>query len=102
MNEDIKVFSLSGNQDLANEICSHLGIEPGKISVNHFADGETLVEFGESVRGKQVYFVQSTYKPVNERIMELLVAIVLVTALLAPLPWCRCILMTSSRLGYLL
>ena len=50
MNEDIKVFSLSGNQDLANEICSHLGIEPGKISVNHFADGETLVEFGESVR----------------------------------------------------
>ena len=75
MNEDIKVFSLSGNQDLANEICSHLGIEPGKISVNHFADGETLVEFGESVRGKQVYFVQSTYKPVNERIMELLVAI---------------------------
>lgn len=75
MNEDIKVFSLSGNQDLANEICSQLGIEPGKISVNHFADGETLVEFGESVRGKQVYFVQSTYKPVNERIMELLVAI---------------------------
>lgn len=75
MNEDIKVFSLSANQDLANEICSHLGIEPGKISVNHFADGETLVEFGESVRGKQVYFVQSTYKPVNERIMELLVAI---------------------------
>ena len=75
MNEDIKVFSLSGNKDLANEICSHLGIEPGKISVNHFADGETLVEFGESVRGKQVYFVQSTYKPVNERIMELLVAI---------------------------
>lgn len=75
MNEDIKVFSLSCNQDLANEICSHLGIEPGKISVNHFADGETLVEFGESVRGKQVYFVQSTYKPVNERIMELLVAI---------------------------
>ena len=75
MNEDIKVFCLSGSQDLANEICSHLGIEPGKISVNHFADGETLVEFGESVRGKQVYFVQSTYKPVNERIMELLVAI---------------------------
>lgn len=75
MNEDIKVFALSGNVELANEICSYLNIEPGKIAVNHFADGETLVEFGESVRGKQVYFVQSTYKPVNERLMELLVAI---------------------------
>ena len=75
MNEDIKVFALSGNVELANEICSYLNIEPGKIEVNHFADGETLVEFGESVRGKQVYFVQSTYKPVNERLMELLVAI---------------------------
>ncbi len=75
MNEDIKVFALSGNKELANEICSYLNIEPGKIEVNHFADGETLVEFGESVRGKQVYFVQSTYKPVNERLMELLVAI---------------------------
>ncbi len=75
MNEDIKVFALSGNVELAEEICSYLNIEPGKISVNHFADGETLIEFGESVRGKQVYFVQSTYKPVNERLMELLVAI---------------------------
>ena len=75
MNEDIKVFSLSGNADLACEICSYLGIEPGKVAINHFADGETLVEFGESVRGKQVYFVQSTYKPVNERVMELLIAI---------------------------
>ncbi len=75
MNEDIKVFALTGNVELANEICSYLNIEPGKISINHFADGETLVEFGESIRGKQVYFVQSTYKPVNERLMELLVAI---------------------------
>lgn len=75
MNEDVKVFALTGNVELANEICSYLNIEPGKISINHFADGETLVEFGESIRGKQVYFVQSTYKPVNERLMELLVAI---------------------------
>ncbi len=75
MDSDIKVFSLSGNVELVNEICDYLKIEPGKIEVNHFADGETLVEFGESVRGKQVYFVQSTYKPVNERLMELLIAI---------------------------
>ena len=75
MNGDIKIFALSGNAELANEICAYLNVEPGKISVKHFADGETLVEFGESVRGKQVYFVQSTYKPVNERLMELLIAI---------------------------
>ena len=61
MSNDVRVFSLSGNVELANEICSYLGIKPGKIEVNHFADGETLVEFGESVRGKQVYFVQSTF-----------------------------------------
>ena len=75
MNSDVKIFALSGNVKLAEEICSYLDVELGKISVKHFADGETLVEFGESVRGKQVYFVQSTYKPVNERLMELLIAI---------------------------
>ena len=72
---DIKVFSLSSNEELVEEICDYLGVEPGKISINHFADGETLVELGESVRGKQVYIVQSTYQPVNERLMELLIAI---------------------------
>lgn len=75
MNSDIKVFALSSNVELVKEICDYLGIEPGKVDVFHFADGETLVEFGESVRGKQVYFVQSTYKPVNEHLMELLIAI---------------------------
>ena len=72
---DIKVFSLSSNEELVEEICDYLGVEPGKISINHFADGETLIELGESVRGKQVYIVQSTYQPVNERLMELLIAI---------------------------
>lgn len=72
---DIKVFSLTGNEELVKEICDYLGVEPGKVSINHFADGETLVELGESVRGKQVYIVQSTYQPVNERLMELLIAI---------------------------
>ena len=72
---DFKIFSLSGNNALVEEICDYLGVEPGKISVKHFADGETIVELGESVRGKQVFIVQSTYRPVNERLMELLIAI---------------------------
>jgi len=74
MNETV-VFSLSGNEELVKEICNYLQIEPGKLQINHFADGETLVELEQTVRGKKVYLVQSTYKPVNERLMELLIAI---------------------------
>ena len=74
MNDTI-VFSLTANCELVKEICGYLNLEPGKLTVNHFADGETLVELNESIRGKMVYLVQSTYKPVNEKLMELLVAI---------------------------
>ena len=74
MNETI-VFSLTSNVELVKEICGYLNLEPGKLTVNHFADGETLVELNESIRGKMVYLVQSTFKPVNEKLMELLVAI---------------------------
>ena len=69
------VFALSSSRDLAKQICDELGLELGKCTVNHFADGEVLVELGESVRGKDVYFVQSTNKPVNDNIMELLIGI---------------------------
>ena len=74
MNDTI-VFSLTANCELVKEICGYLNLEPWKLTVNHFADGETLVELNESIRGKMVYLVQSTYKPVNEKLMELLVAI---------------------------
>lgn len=69
------VFSLSNNKEMVDEICKYLEIEPGKIEISHFKDGETLVELGETVRGKQVFFVQSTSKPVNENLMELLIAV---------------------------
>lgn len=72
---DIAIFALSGNTEMVDEICAYLDTEPGKISISHFADGETLVELGETVRGKKVYFVQSTCKPVNEKLMELLIAV---------------------------
>ena len=74
MNETV-VFSLTSNVELVEEICNNLGITPGKLTINHFADGETLVELGETVRGKRVYFVQSTSTPVNDNLMELLIAI---------------------------
>ncbi|MBQ1448224.1 MAG: ribose-phosphate pyrophosphokinase [Erysipelotrichaceae bacterium] len=73
--KDVLVFSLTANVEMTKEICGYLGVEPGKIEVAHFADGETMVEPQESVRGKRVFVVQSTCKPVNEHLMELLVCI---------------------------
>ena len=73
--ENTIVFALSSSKELANQVCEILGQEPGKVTVNHFADGEILVELGESVRGKDVYFIQSTNNPVNDNLMELLIAI---------------------------
>ena len=73
--KDTIVFALSSSVGLAHGICKELGIELGKCKVNHFADGEILVEWGGSVRGKHVYFVQSTNNPVNDNLMELLIGI---------------------------
>ena len=77
------VFALSSSVGLAEDICKELGLELGKCEVKHFADGEILVELGESVRGKHVYFVQSTNKPVNSNLMEILIGIVNVQVLQA-------------------
>ena len=74
MNETM-VFALTSSVELVKEICDYLNLEPGKISVKHFADGEILVEPEETVRGKKVYIVQSTCNPVTERLMELLIAV---------------------------
>jgi ribose-phosphate pyrophosphokinase len=75
MVKDIIVFALSSSTDLTDEICGHLGIPRGKISVKHFADGEIIVEPEQSVRGKNVFLVQSTCTPVSETLMEILVAL---------------------------
>ena len=72
--KNMKIFALPSCKDLVDEIADYLGVKPGVIDVTHFADGETLVEVGESVRGKRVFLVQSTCAPVNERLMELLIA----------------------------
>ena len=73
MKNKITVFALSASQDLAKNIAKNLGTELGKSRVHHFADGEILVEIDESVRGKDVYIVQSTSNPVTENLMEILV-----------------------------
>ena len=73
--DDVVVFGLTSSKTLVNEVCNYLNLEPGKVDVRHFADGETLVELGESVRGKRCYIIQSTCKPVNDTLMEVLICI---------------------------
>lgn len=69
------VFALTSSVGLAKEICEQAGLNLGDCEVKHFADGEIIVELNESVRGKNVYIVQSTSNPVSSNIMELLIAI---------------------------
>lgn len=71
----MKIFSLNSNQALAEEIAEHVGLPLGKSSVTHFSDGEIQINIEESIRGYDVFIVQSTSQPVNENLMELLIMI---------------------------
>ena len=71
--ENIKIFCGNSNPEFAEGICKNLGIELGKAEVKTFADGEASVSLLETVRGADVFLVQSTCKPVNDNLMELLV-----------------------------
>lgn len=75
MNKDIAVLALSASQDLVKEICEILNCKQFPCEVKHFADGEIMVQIGESVRGKHVYIVQSTCNPVSTNLMEVLICI---------------------------
>ena len=71
--ENIKIFCGNSNRAFAEGICKNLGVELGKAEVKTFADGEASVSLLETVRGADVFLVQSTCKPVNDHLMELLV-----------------------------
>ncbi len=72
---ELKVFTCNANRPLAEKIAQHLKIKLGDIKVEHFADGEVDVQVLESVRGADCYIIQPTCTPVNENLMELLIAI---------------------------
>jgi ribose-phosphate pyrophosphokinase len=72
---NVKVFSLNSNVPLAKEIAEYLGVDLGESSVTRFSDGEIQINIEESVRGCEVYLIQSTSQPGNEYIMELLTMI---------------------------
>lgn len=71
----LKIFSGSCNEPLAAEVANYLGMELGKITVKKFADGETYVQLQESIRGCDVFLIQSTSPPTNDNLMELLIMI---------------------------
>ena len=73
--DNIQIFCGNSNVKFAETICKELGVEMGKAVVKHFADGEASVTLEETVRGADVFLVQSTCKPVNDHLMELLVMI---------------------------
>ncbi len=73
--KEIKVFCGNANPSFAKGICDELGLELGKSEVKQFADGEVSVSINETVRGCDVFLVQSTCKPVNNSLMELLIMI---------------------------
>src|SRR5690625_219967 len=73
--DSLQLFTLNSNQPLAQEIADHIGVELGKCAVSRFSDGETQINIEESVRGRDVYVIQSTSEPVNDNIMELLILI---------------------------
>ena len=73
--KEIKVFTGNSNPELAKSICGQLFKNLGECSCAHFADGECSISVHEPVRGTDVFIVQSTCKPVNDNLMELLVMI---------------------------
>ena len=72
---ELMVFTGNANPELSRAIARHLDIPIGIASVTTFSDGETAVEIGENVRGKDVFIVQPTCTPTNDNLMELLVMI---------------------------
>ncbi len=73
--KDLKIFSGSSNRALAEGICRELSITLGNAEMGKFSDGENYVSIYETVRGSDVFVVQSTNSPVNDNLMELLIMI---------------------------
>jgi ribose-phosphate pyrophosphokinase len=72
---DIKIFAASANKQLSQGVVKHLGLELGKADTSRFSDGEVKVVVNETVRGSDVFIIQSTCPPVNDHLMELLIMI---------------------------
>lgn len=72
---NLKLMALSSNLPLARRVAKSMGTELGNIKVKRFKDGEISINIEDSIRGEDVYIIQSTSNPTNERLMELLILI---------------------------
>ncbi|HEY0221532.1 ribose-phosphate diphosphokinase [Lactovum miscens] len=72
---DLMIFSLSSNLELAERVATEIGLPLGKVSIETFADGELQITVEESVRGRDIYLIQSTSNPVNDNLMEVLIMV---------------------------
>lgn len=73
--QNVRLFALNSNYPLAEAIAEKIGLPLSKASDNHFADGEIKITIDESVRGCEVYVIQSVSDPVNTNLMELLIMV---------------------------
>ena len=71
-----KIFSGSACTEFAAEVCKTLDVPLAKASVKRFSDGEINVQISESVRGRDVFIIQSTGAPSNDNLMELLIRLI--------------------------
>ena len=65
LDPNLKVFSLNSNRDLSEQIAKVIGVELGKCSVSRFSDGEIQINIEESIRGCDVFVIQSTNTPIS-------------------------------------
>lgn len=72
---ELKIFSGRANEELARDICAHLHLNLGSITLGKFPDGENYCKIDDDVRGRDVFLVQPTCPPVNDNLMELLIMI---------------------------
>ena len=75
MSHDIKIFAGNSNPELVRSMCDHLRLPQSQAEVGTFSDGEISVEIGENARGLDCFVVQSTCRPVNDHLMEMLIMI---------------------------
>ncbi len=72
---NIKIFACNSNRPLAEAVAKKLGVSLGEAEIGQYSDGETAVKIVETIRGADVYIIQSTSAPVNDNLMELLIVI---------------------------
>ncbi len=73
LSDNIKIFSGSSNEPLAGAVCKYLGIPLGGVEIERFPDGEKMIRIEDDVRGRDCFVIQSTCRPVDEHLMELLI-----------------------------